>query len=797
MISFYINDSDRTEDVSQGSFVRYNNIQDRKDTCDFVLFSGSKPTENQDVKIYLEDEIESVASNVITVKGYHRSGVNFYSGQVLWIGIGDADIEKVTVDSYDAETKEITLVSAPSGSFSGGDKIGELIFGGVVSRINTRNVQILSNLEYDIECVDYSKIFDKKLISDTWESVDSRYVINSFVNSTVNYNATLDNLSYDDNSAIQAAITEGGDGDNPTVNSDALEGDNSANLGWTNSSGTATFTITPTASDISVHTGAASGTPTEGSLMLWIKGVDTSVITSLKVRIGSGASDYAEYDLTPDDNDWKYYSAKLKDGSITGTPDWTDVDYIQIRIVQTGDSNVLLNGLRINHEGSFTLFNVEPTNDFDDLRSPQEFPSTLMQLMSQTWRYVWYVDYERDLHFKDREDDSSPFQLDNSSDNFTDLEIKVDQSQLGNRVIVLGGEDVSASTYAQVFPGDNAIREWILKGKYKNLAITIDNNSSTFTTEAGTDTTTINATGHGLSVGDHIVNRTVGVVREVLTVPDPNSFTVQAVTGQTDGDTISKFSVSKTVGIEGVDDESSYDYVGNSNERSIRATASEATLTSSEYIRFSYNERVPIQIQYSDPASINALKALGIADGIFDLDPIVDRNVQDQGTAIALAQARVNTYSNPLIFGSFITEYHGLKSGQILHIEETNRSLSEDYVIQKVTMRQQNAGDGDYMIYEVEFGTTLFGVIEFYQKLLSASRGIEINTDAAVATYVTSDEEVECADVNDLEPDEFASSNETVNATESNTVTTYSGAWQWETSSGQPLKTRWSLFQWS
>ena len=59
--------------------------------------------------------------------------------------------------------------------------------------------------------------------------------------------------------------------------------------------------------------------------------------------------------------------------------------------------------------------------------------------------------------------------------------------------------------------------------------------------EAGTTTTTINATAHGLSVGQFIVQTSRdSVIRKVLTVPTADSFTVDAVTGQTDGDNFSK-----------------------------------------------------------------------------------------------------------------------------------------------------------------------------------------------------------------------------------------------------------------
>ena len=63
--------------------------------------------------------------------------------------------------------------------------------------------------------------------------------------------------------------------------------------------------------------------------------------------------------------------------------------------------------------------------------------------------------------------------------------------------------------------------------------------ANTDTAEAGTTTTNVTAVGHGMIVGDFMVNVTrANVTRGVLSVPDPNNFTVAAVTGQTTGDAL-------------------------------------------------------------------------------------------------------------------------------------------------------------------------------------------------------------------------------------------------------------------
>src|SRR5690606_8033746 len=123
--------------------------------------------------------------------------------------------------------RTLTMTETVDGSIVLDDKIGEIIFGGTISRVVDENLHSLTNLVYPITCVGYEKLFDKKLVADTWTNIDARYIINDILNSTVNFNRTLDNMSYVDNTAIQASWIESDDGSNPTVNSDRIEGENS------------------------------------------------------------------------------------------------------------------------------------------------------------------------------------------------------------------------------------------------------------------------------------------------------------------------------------------------------------------------------------------------------------------------------------------------------------------------------------------------------------------------------------------------------------------------------------------
>lgn len=97
-----------------------------------------------------------------------------------------------------------------------GNKLGRKKFAGNVIEIDDSNNTVLSNVEFRVKALDYTRIFDKKLLNDTYASVDARYIVNDFCNVTVNLNQELDPFTYADSTAIQAAWIESGDGINPT-----------------------------------------------------------------------------------------------------------------------------------------------------------------------------------------------------------------------------------------------------------------------------------------------------------------------------------------------------------------------------------------------------------------------------------------------------------------------------------------------------------------------------------------------------------------------------------------------------
>lgn len=734
----FIDSTDRTGDVIDNSIRIMDELQERVNKCSFKLV-GNKPSEGEEVKVYDGYPILSSTSTSVTLrKDYNKSLQNnlFRVGDTVVVAINQSDEENAVISSIssDSGNLKLTMTASFSNTPTAGELCGVKKFAGNIFRPSDRNIRVLENIEYFIDCLDYTRIFDKRLINDTYEDKDARYIVNDFCNNFINKNQEIDSMNYADNSAVQAEWIESGDGDNPTVDTSNLrEGTSSVTMPWTNSGGTATFSATPVSVDVQDFTGAASGTPTKGIIAFWYDCLDYTAITNFKLRIGSDSSNYAEITITPTSNDWVYETQELSDASITGTPDWTALDYAAIVVTETSSSNIRIDGIRILEREHFRHYPyVETSVEFNDFRIPRIKPTEVMQRLADELAWYWYIDYDRNIRLFNESTNFAPFSMDETSDNFRDLSVTYDISRLINQQFVKGGDEVSEEKYSQVEEGDSFTREWLTKNKFKNLEVLFDDGSVTDTMEGGTTTTNVNATGHGLVTGDYMVNRSrSNAVRKITKVDDDN-FTVAAVASQTSGDTFSTFT-EMNIGIEGLDDETTLDYVYNFNEKSIRATTAEATIDAGDFLVFRYNEVFPILVKRRDNVSIsNMISVLGYSDGIFDGQPIIDRTIKTRSEAVAVADATLNKYSNVVITATFTTNQEGLQSGQLISIKDTtssSRNINQNFLIQKVVQRQIEWGEN---VFQVTCSSLLFGVMELLQQMLKQGRKLEVDEDARI-----------------------------------------------------------------
>ena len=263
------------------------------------------------MKLYEGFPIVSATSTSVTLKKDYSVALQnniFRVGDKVWLAIGESDEEWGTVLSIESDGGLLklnftTFTNTPAAL----ELAGRKRFAGNIMNTEDSNTSILQNVEFEVTCIDYTRMFDKKLINDTYENRTARYMINDFCNVTVNPNETIDQFDYTDTADLRASWTESGDGGNPTLDTgDFMETNGSGVFDWTFSSGTATFSRTMIAVNLQNFTGVATGTPTKGRIGLWYKATDYTKITNVKIRIGSDSSNYGSFTFIPTSNEWVF-----------------------------------------------------------------------------------------------------------------------------------------------------------------------------------------------------------------------------------------------------------------------------------------------------------------------------------------------------------------------------------------------------------------------------------------------------------------------------------------------------------
>lgn len=171
------------------------------------------------------------------------------------------------------------------------------------------------------------------------------------------------------------------------------------------------------------------------------------------------------------------------------------------------------------------------------------------------------------------------------------------------------------------------------------------------------------------------------------------------------GLTIKVNNVSKTVGVDFVDDFTTKDVLYNYEERTFRFNSN---LADGDVIEFSGNPKTPVLAIASDAASISRY---GAKEKI-----IRDNTIEDLNVARKRAQAEIQAYKDELSYSSFQTYASGLKAGMVINLNSSKRGCNVDFIIRRILFRARSMTE---FVYDVDLVTTKEqGLIEILQKLL-------------------------------------------------------------------------------
>ena len=177
--------------------------------------------------------------------------------------------------------------------------------------------------------------------------------------------------------------------------------------------------------------------------------------------------------------------------------------------------------------------------------------------------------------------------------------------------------------------------------------------------------------------------------------------------------------VTKTVGIDFLDDPTSFDALYNFNEKALKfPSASKPTAT--QIVTVTGLPHIPVVTKIANSASIALY-------GEFQYK-IVDKSIGSKEAARDRARAELAGWAEEINEGEFRTYSTGLKVGQKILIQSTIRSINDYFIISRISSKMHTPTS---MIHTITLVTKqTYGMIEFLQNLLiQKDKEIQISED--------------------------------------------------------------------
>jgi len=195
--------------------------------------------------------------------------------------------------------------------------------------------------------------------------------------------------------------------------------------------------------------------------------------------------------------------------------------------------------------------------------------------------------------------------------------------------------------------------------------------------------------------------------------------------------------VEQTVGIDGLNDDADFDCMWNYNEKYIRFTSGNIPAAGTRNIEMTGTPLIPILVRVPSAVSISQY---GLYEAV-----IKDKSIISNEQAIARAKAELSAYAATINNGSFKTYTSGLRSGQILTINSTQRSKTLTVLIQSVSMAYRDH-EGLKPEYSVTFASLRsLGIIDYLLRQLDDDELSEGESETLL-NYLQATEELAITD---------------------------------------------------
>lgn len=274
-----------------------------------------------------------------------------------------------------------------------------------------------------------------------------------------------------------------------------------------------------------------------------------------------------------------------------------------------------------NYTSGFTSNNVgglDWTFTIPNVKFDHVPPSEALQRLSDAVGFNWWVDYNRDVHFGELNSFVSPLpnnilDVDNDTENYGDLHLEEDVSQVRNQIYLTGYKIAAQYTVTDKFVADGQQNSFTLKYEPQHMfsGITVKQNNTAYPTKL--DLTDGNATN---------------------TVDD------------------------------------GYAYINTSNE-SVRFNAPPAQGT---IVSVTYRPRYDMINMYNDPNAFDIMKQRDGMDGVYEWT-LRDQQLSGDDVSLADTRGRIELakYAYPHYSGTFYSYLQGWRPGQYFLLTSNRR----------------------------------------------------------------------------------------------------------------------------
>lgn len=319
----------------------------------------------------------------------------------------------------------------------------------------------------------------------------------------------------------------------------------------------------------------------------------------------------------------------------------------------------------------FTTTNVQtgpviPSITFDHLSIRKCF-----EKLAKRTGYVWWVDYQKNLYYQDKQTDAAPEQLrDDNPDNHEWLQIVYDTTQVRNRVTVIGSKESEevAMPITETFYGDGETKTFVLREKPSTMV----------------------------------------------------SITLNGV--------------SKVFAVDNINDQTGNYFMWSYEQQYIKVVDAEGAPTAiptPDVIEVTYYHYAPVIAERENATSIAALQALEGGDGVHEYT-IKESTIASKAEAQLRAEQELTDFALPLVDGRFKTRSDMLgagnifKPGQILTVNVPSWGISTDTVfqIQEVNIDIEENDTETFYHYEIRFGGKQVSVARFLETLANPEEDV-------------------------------------------------------------------------